>query len=122
MEIKVPTEIDYKEGIFFGLAAREFICCVAAILAAVCLHFLLKWLGVPSDTVGWVCILGAVPPAAAGFFKYNGMNLEQFLLAFFKTMVLYSGRRLYVSENYLYEIVMAPDVPERKMADGEKEE
>jgi len=28
--------------------------------------------------VGWLCVLAAFPFALGGFFKYNGMNLEQF--------------------------------------------
>jgi hypothetical protein len=37
------------------------------------------------ETVSWVCILGAAPVAAAGFFHFNGLNLEQYLWAVFKS-------------------------------------
>jgi hypothetical protein len=42
--------------------------------------------------------------AAAGFFHYNGLTLEQFLWAWCKTNFLLAGRRLWHSENYLYDL------------------
>jgi len=42
--------------------------------------------------------------AAAGFFRYNGLTLEQFLWAWCKTNFLLAGRRLWHSENYLYDL------------------
>lgn len=77
MEVKVPKEIrDYQESIFFGLSTRQFICSLLAVGAAVGLYFGLRPL-VGSEEVGWICILGASPFAACGFFKYHGMTAEQ---------------------------------------------
>ena len=77
MEIKINKEIkEYNETIFFGLSARQFIFSVLACLAAVGIYFLLKPY-LDTETLSWVCILGAVPFAALGFIKYNGMNAEQ---------------------------------------------
>lgn len=56
------------------------------------------------ETLGWLCIVGAAPMAAAGFFHYNGLTLEQFLWAWCKTNFLLAGRRLWHSENYLYDL------------------
>ena len=51
---------------------------VLAVGAAVGLYFLLKpTLG--TETVSWVCILGAAPFAAMGFIKYNSMTAERFV-------------------------------------------
>ena len=41
----------------------------------------------------------AAPIAAAGFFKYNGLNLERFIIAFVRSEFLCAGRRVYQSEN-----------------------
>lgn len=100
MEIKINKEIrGYKETIFFGLSLRQFICSVLAVGAAVALYFSLKdMLG--RETVSWVCIVGAAPVAAAGFFQYNGMTLEKFLWAFIKSEVLLQGKRVWKAENY----------------------
>lgn len=45
------------------------------------------------ETVSWVCIVGAATIAAAGFFRYNGMTLEKFLWAWFKSEFLMLHRR-----------------------------
>ena len=68
MEIKIPKEIrDYTEAIFFGLSLRQFIFSALAVGVAVLLYFgLQKHLG--TETVSWVCILGAAPFAALGFY------------------------------------------------------
>ncbi len=104
MEIKIPKEIrNYKESIFFGLSMRQFICSVLAVGVAVALHFSLQ--GVFNhETVSWVCIVGAAPVAVAGFFKYNGMTLEQFVWAFIKSHFLLSGNRVWKSTNYYLDM------------------
>ena len=100
MEIKINKEIrTYKETIFFGLSLRQFICSVLAVGVAIVIYFaLLDVLG--RETVSWVCIIGAAPIAVAGFFQYNGLTFEEFLWAWFKTVFLMSGRRVWKSENY----------------------
>ena len=103
MEIRINKEIkDYHESLFFGLSTRQFICSAAAVGAAVGIYFGLKNY-IDKETVSWLCIVCAAPLAAAGFFKYNGMNFEQFLVAFVYSEILCSGVRTYQSENYLYE-------------------
>lgn len=43
MEVKIPKEIrEYQESIFFGLSARQFLCSLLAVGAAVGLYFLLR--------------------------------------------------------------------------------
>ena len=71
MEVKINREIrNYTESMFFGLSMRQFVFSVLAILVAVGLYFLLKpHFG--TETVSWMCILGAVPFAALGFITYN---------------------------------------------------
>ena len=104
MEIKINKEIrNYKETIFFGLSMRQFVCAVLAVGVAVGLYFGLSQFA-DRETVSWVCIVGAAPIAAAGFFHYNGLTLEQFLWAWCKTNFLLAGRRLWHSENYLYDL------------------
>ncbi len=88
MEVKINREIrDYTESMFFGLSLRQFIFSVLACGVAVGVYFLLKpTLGL--ETVSWVCILAAVPFAAIGFLKYNGLTAEKFLLAWFRSEIL----------------------------------
>ena len=104
MEIRINKEIsEYSEGLFFGLSCRQFICSVAAVGVAVGTYFGLKDI-LGKETVSWVCILCAAPFAAAGFFKYNGMNFEKFIAAYIRSEFVCSGKRVYKSENVLYNL------------------
>lgn len=64
MEVKINKEIrNYTESMFFGLSLRQFIFSVLACGVAVGLFFLLRpHFG--TETLSWVCILGAFPFAA----------------------------------------------------------
>ena len=105
MEIKVNKEIrKYQESLFFGLSIRQFICSLLAVSVAVGIYFLLR-LPLGEETVSWVCILAAAPIAAAGFFNYNGLNLERFLWAWIKSEFLCAGRRKFVAVNY-YQLIL----------------
>lgn len=55
--------------------------------------------------IGWVCVLCAFPFALGGFFQYNGMSLEQFLLAYIRTEFIYPHRLVFKSDN-LYAKLM----------------
>ena len=106
MEIKINKEIRaYRETLFFGLSVRQFVCSVLAVGVAVTLYFSLSRV-LDRETVSWVCIVGAAPVAAAGFFQYNGLTLEQFLWAFIKSEILCAGPRRFDSVN-LHEEVFA---------------
>ena len=85
MEVKINREIrEYTESMFFGLSLRQFIFSVLACGVAVGVYFLLRpILGL--ETTSWVCIIVAVPFAAIGFLKYNGMTAEKFMLAWFRS-------------------------------------
>ena len=100
MEIKINKEIRaYRETLFFGLSVRQFVCSVLAVGVAVALYFTLSQV-LDRETVSWVCIVGAAPVAAAGFFQYNGLTLEQFLWAWLKSEVIMAGKRVWKAENY----------------------
>lgn len=79
MEVKINREIrNYTESMFFGLSLRQFVFSLLAVGVAALLYFVLKpYVG--TETVSWMCILGAAPFAAMGFVNYNGMTAEQFV-------------------------------------------
>lgn len=69
---------------------------------AVGLYFLLRpHFG--TETLSWMCILGAAPFALIGFVKYNGMTAEQFLWAWIKSEFLMPKRLLFSPDNLYYE-------------------
>lgn len=105
MEVKINREIrNYTESMFFGLSMRQFAFSVLACGVAVGLYFLLRpYAG--TETVSWMCVLGAAPFAALGFVRYHGMNAEQFLWAFVKSVFWVPKCLTFRSENIYYQIL-----------------
>ena len=103
MEVKINREIrNYTESMFFGLSMRQFVFSALAILVAVGLYFLLKpHFG--TETVSWMCILGAAPFAALGFITYHGMTAEQFLWAWLRSELSEPKELRFESSNLYYE-------------------
>lgn len=105
MEVKINREIrNYTESMFFGLSLRQFIFSVLACGVAVGLYFLLRpYVG--TETVSWVCILGAAPFAALGFVKYNGMTAEKAIYAWIKSEFLMPKKLVFHFTNVYYELM-----------------
>lgn len=105
MEVKINKEIrNYTESMFFGLSMRQFLFSVLACGVAVGLFFLLRG-RFGTETLSWMCILGASPFAVMGFVRYNGMTAEQFVWAWVKSQFLMPKKILFVPENLYYEAV-----------------
>ena len=105
MEVRINKEVrNYQESLFFGLSLRQFIFSACACVVAVGIYFLLKpYVG--TETVSWMCILGAAPFAALGFIKYNGMTAEKFVWAWFKSEFLMPKKLTFRSTNTYYEMM-----------------
>ena len=67
-------------------------------LVAVGLYFGLRNV-VGSGEIGWICVLAAFPFALCGFFTYNGMTFEQFILAVLRSEFLYPRKLVFRAEN-----------------------
>ncbi|WMJ22899.1 PrgI family protein [Paludicola sp. MB14-C6] len=103
MEVKINKEIrDYTESMFFGLSLRQFIFSLLAVGVAVVLYFGLKNI-VGTETVSWMCILGASPFAAMGFIKYHGMTTEKLVWTWIKSEFLNAKKLPFKQTNYYYE-------------------
>lgn len=103
MEVKINREIrDYTESMFFGLSLRQFIFSVLAVCVAVGIYFGLRS-QFGTETVSWMCILGAAPFAALGFIQYHGMSAEQFLWAYIKSEFLMPKHLMFYPTNIYYE-------------------
>lgn len=101
MEIKINKEIkEYTETMFFGLSMRQFIFASLACGAAVGIYFGCRsFLG--TETLSWLCMVGAAPFAALGFIRYNGMTAEQLVRAWFRSEVRMPRRLLFRGTNTL---------------------
>ena len=99
IEVRINKEVrDYQESVFFGLSLRQLIFALLAVLVAVGVYFGLRNI-VGSGDIGWICILAAFPFAMGGFFSYNGMTFEKFLLALVRSELLYPKKLVFRSEN-----------------------
>ena len=114
MEVEINKEIrNYTESMFFGLSLRQFTFSVLACGVAMGLYFLLR----PrfgTETLSWVCILGAFPFAAMGFIKYNGMTAEQFVWAWIKSEFLMPKKLMFLPDNLYYETMKPTIKPMKK--------
>ena len=96
MEVKINREIrNYTESMFFGLSMRQF---VFSLLAVVLLK---PYVG--TETVSWMCVLGAAPFAAMGFITYHGMTAEKFIWAWIRSEFLEPKEIRFESSNFYYE-------------------
>ena len=109
MEVKINREIrEYSESIFFGLSLRQFIFSILACGMAVGIYFGLKnYFG--TETVSWMCIVGAAPCAALGFIRYHGMSAEQFIWAWIKSEFLMPKKLMFGAKNTYYELLKGGD-------------
>lgn len=95
IEIKIPKEIrDYKEKFLFGLTIRQFFSAAAALAICVPLYIFGKD-AFGADLMGWIIILIAAPIVAFGFFKFNGMTFERFLLILYRQKWAEPQKRTY---------------------------
>lgn len=120
MEVKINKEIrDYTESVYFGLSLRQFIFSLLACGMAVILYFVFRpYFGI--ETLSWLCILGAAPFAAIGFIKYNGMNAEEFLLAYIRSEFLTPKELVFSPTNYYYELLKGRIGDEKKDENDKK--
>ena len=99
IEVRINKEVrDYQESLFFGLSLRQFLFALLAVLVAVGVYFGLRNV-VGTGEIGWMCVLAAFPFALGGFFTYNGMTFERFVLAVIRSEILYPKKLVFRAEN-----------------------
>ena len=99
MEVRINKEVrNYQESLFFGLSLRQLLFALLAVAVAVGVDVGLRPV-LGNGEIGWVCVLAACPFALGGFFQYNGMTLERFLLAYIRSEFLFPRRLVFKSDN-----------------------
>ena len=102
MEININKDIrEYTEGVFFGLNLRQLICSGLAVASAVAVYFSARS-SFSNDVITYFCIAAALPFAAIGFIKYNGMPMEKIFVAFMKDNFIVP-RRLTIKSNNIFK-------------------
>lgn len=67
-----------------------------------------------TETVSWLCILGAAPFAAMGFVKYHGMMAEKFFIAWLRSEFLVPKRLTFRPTNLYWEAMQEQRRQEKK--------
>lgn len=99
MEVRINKEVrNYQESLFFGLSLRQLLFALLAVAVAVGVYFGLRPV-LGNGEIGWVCVLAAFPFALGGFFQYNSMTFEQFILAVIRSELLYPKRLVFKSDH-----------------------
>ena len=114
MEVKINREIrNYTESMFFGLSMRQCVFTVLSAGVAILLYFVLKpYVG--TETVSWMCILGAAPFAAMGFVTYHGMTAEQFAWVWLKSKFIEPVKVKFECDTLYSEITEKTQKEEKK--------
>ena len=93
--VRIPEEIrKYKEKIILGLNARQLISVLLTAFICVPLYYFGRDY-ISDDILAWVIILIAVPLVSVGFFRFNGMPMEKFAVAFLKYGFFFPLKRKY---------------------------
>lgn len=122
IEIKIPKEIKhYKEKLAFGLTVRQLISIGLAFTINIPLYFWGKEF-ISKEIMEWLVILVAMPLAMIGWFNYNGMNFEQFIIAILQSEFLYPQKRIYQSENLYENMLDFHIISERESRKANKKE
>jgi len=96
----IPKDIrDYKEKLIAGFTARQLISSIAAIGICVPVYIYGRRY-IQEDVISWIVIFIAFPLGGIGFFRYNGMPAEKFVLCIFK-FLMYPVKRIYKCSNCL---------------------
>ncbi len=104
IEIKIPKEIrHYKEKLVFGLTVRQALCTFVMLLINVPTYIYGRQF-LNEELISWIVLILAIPMALIGFFKYNNMNFESFILAFLRSEVIYPKKRIYETDNVFENI------------------
>ena len=101
IEVKINKEIrNYKESLFFGLNLRQLLFSILAVAAAVAVYFSLRAaFGSVGDLGGWLCVLAAFPFALCGFFQYNGLTFEQFVVTYIRSELVCPKHLVFKADN-----------------------
>lgn len=121
MEININKDIrEYTEGVFFGLNLRQLICSGLAVTSSVAVYFGARTT-FSNDVITYLCIAVAVPFAAIGFIKYNGMPMEKIFVAWLKDNFIVPRRLTFKSNNIYKEALKDYFAKQEKEAINAKE-
>lgn len=95
-----------KDSLILGLSVRETVCAVlgVGIVAGGYLFFQNSGLGLQGGS--WLAIVAGIPFFAVGFYKKNGMPIEKYLAAIFRSKFLVPQKRPVSFPNTHYDLLV----------------
>jgi hypothetical protein len=106
MEVKFNKEImDYKEDVFMGLNLRQCSSLIIGGVAALGIYFGTHNI-LSENITATLILLISVPCVLAGFFNYNGLTFEKFVLTWLKFQ-LTPKHLTFRTENVYYKMYEA---------------
>lgn len=103
IEVRVPKEIrDYKEKIYFNLSLRQTICVALALGVCVPLYIYGKE-HINEEVLGWIIIGIGGLFTGIGFFDYNQLTFEEFVIEWLR-MQINPQKRLFKQED-IYSVI-----------------
>lgn len=102
ISVEINRDIQqYKSKVILNFSLREFISIVIALIFVIPFHFFIGK-HIPKELTSWVEILIVAPVLLTGFFQYNGMPFERYVMQIIKSEFLYPKVRKYVSTDESY--------------------
>jgi len=83
IEVRIPKEIrEYKEKLFFGLNIRQTV--TTALALAICVPlYIMGQKYINKEILSWLVIAIAAPLILIGYFNFNQMPFEKFIVTWF---------------------------------------
>lgn len=104
IEIPIPQDITKYDAKLIGpFSKRECIAIFISGVMAYGTYFLLNGYGITGDVRNFLTIVAIVPGAAYGWFKYNGMRLENIIFSFIVYNFLAPKKRIFKTESEFQE-------------------
>ena len=95
MQIEINKEIrSFTEAIILGLSLRQCIFSAIAVIVSLGIYFCFND-SVGTEFLSWIIVGVSIPCGLMGFFTYNKMYFEKFIIAYVKTVFLTPSRLVF---------------------------
>lgn len=125
LEVKIPIEIhDYKSKFIAGLSIRQLLSIGGALATALPIGVLGRN-HISSDILPWIIILVTMPWVLFGFFTFQGMKFEDYIVSWL-TFNLLPQKRVYEDTDgsllqTLHEEIMEEKIVQQHIENGDYE-
>lgn len=100
MQIEINKEIrSFTEAIVLGLSLRQ--CIFSAIAVIISLGIYLSFNEyISTEYLSWIIVGVSIPCGLMGFFTYNKMHFEKFIIVYIKTIILTPNKLVFKAKPF----------------------